>query len=352
MTQTQTRRETLKQIGLVTVASGAAIPAFGGVVSATDSGDAELTLTGTIPDTTQIDATVEEYDTQSASSAISTQTETVTSGGSTTVFGSLDAQADYYYVFDLQLIGNGSETPELDALFFEVPLDFADVDYTDELDWQAKADATTIEFDEQYLYEYQPLLRMEPSTREEHKGMYGYVARSDDHETDALCFWTQLTHQDGLPGVSSDTHLGDHEPIYVFVNSETGVVDEIVYSAYHWFTGSQSITNPSEELQTARAGEPTHPVLSVSEQWHNYSYETDVDGAFVELKSWPEVRDTWLRNEFYAPADVDVIEDPWQIRDSDGWWQPGTVDSWVAGAYSRVGSLLGLYGADEADNWE
>jgi len=54
--------------------------------------------------------------------------------------------------------------------------------------------------------------------------LYGYVARSNEYETDMLCYWAQLTHQDGLPGVRADSHLGDHDPIFVFVDSESGDV--------------------------------------------------------------------------------------------------------------------------------
>lgn len=351
MTIQQTRRETLKQIGFVSAASGVTIPVFAGAVSATESGNAELTLTGSIPDGTQVDATIEEYDTESSSTPITTQSKTITSAGSTTAYGDLDAQDDYYYLFDLTLGSGGNSTPELDALLFEIPPDFTNTDYTEKLEWRAKAEGTTIEFDERYLWKYQPMLRMEPSTREHHKGMYGYVARNEDRETDALCFWSQLTHQDGLPMADSDSHLGDHEPIYVFVNSDDGSVEEVVYSTFHWYSGSKSITDPSEQLQTSRASDPTHAVLSVSEKWHNYSFKPDADGALVELKSWPEVRDTWVRNEFYSPANINVIEDPWQIRDNDGWWEEDSLNAQIAGVYARIGDIIGWYGADEADDW-
>lgn len=352
MTTEITRRDALKQVGAVSVVGGVSVPVFAGGVSATESGEAELTLNGTIPDTTQIDTSIDEYDTESSDTPIATQTKTHSTGGETLQYANLDAQPDYYYEFTLDWSGDGSETPELDSLVFEVPLDFVNVDYTDQLEWEAKEENTIIEFDEQYLYEYQPKLRMSPEVRESQKGLYGYVARSADRDTDVLCYWSQLTHQDGLPGARADSHLGDHEPIYVFVNSESGDVEEIVYSAYHWFTGTAEIGDtPSASLATIRADKPTHATMTVVDPWHHYRFTPGEAAAFVELKSWPEVRETWIRNGFYDPADVATIEDPWSIRDSDGWWKKNSVDGRLAGVWARIGDILGWYGADKADDW-
>lgn len=347
-----TRREAVKAAGVVAVAGGGAIPVFSTAVRATDSGEPELTLNGTIPDAASVDATVEEYDTQDASSEVASQTNTFSTGGSTLEFANLDGQNDYYYVFDLALSGDGNTTPELESLVFEVPQSFETVDYTDELEWRAKRESTTIAFDEQYLYEYQPMLRLNKVTREQYKGLYGYVARSEEHETDALCYWSQLTHQNGLPGVRADSHLGDHEPIYVFVNSETGGVEEVVYTAYHWFTGSVEIgDDPSAALQTEGSDSPTHATFSVVPEWHNYQFNAEQTGALVELKSWPAVRETWVQNGFYEPANVEAIEDPWQIREANSWWEEGSIDAQIAGIWANIGDTLGWYGADKADEW-
>lgn len=351
MTIQTTRRDTLRQIGFVAGAAGASIPVFGSVSAATSA--ATLTLEGTIPDATDVSATVEEYDTETSDSPILTETNTITDAGTAVEYGDLDAQADYYYLFDLQFNSDGSDTPDVDALVFEVPQNFENTDYTTTLDWRAKPDSVSIAFDEQYLHEHQPMLRMSARAREEHKGLYGYVATSSEQDTDALCYWNQFTHQDGLPSVRADTHLGDHEPIYVFVNSKTGEVEEVVYSDYHWFTGSESINSPSDQLATARTQDPTHPVLSVSAKWHNYQYAAGETGAFVELRSWPAVRDTWVQNGFYESADVSAIENPWEIRDLDSWWQRDSFDHRVAGVWARVGRTLGWFGAesDEESGW-
>jgi len=336
------RRRVLGYIG-----AGATVPVFARRVSAADS-DPQLTLSGTIPSGTQIDVTVEEYDTQSSTSPVTSETQSFSSTGSSTTYSQLDAELEYYYLFDIDFTGDGSSTPELSALLMEFP--YRNIDYTDSLEWRAKADKTIIEFDEQYLRNYQPMLRMSSDARQRHKGLYGYVARSEEHETDVLCYWSQLTHQDGLPGVNSDSHLGDHEPIFVFVNDD-GSVDKIVYSAYHWFAGSATFGSGTTKLKANRASQPTHAVMSVVSPWHNYQFTPEKDGAFVELKSWPEVRSTWIKNGFYKPANAAAIEDPWRMESLDSWWQPNSVDAMVAGAWANVGRTLGWFGADEADSW-
>ncbi len=349
MTTTATRREALKQTAVVGAVAGSSLPVMTRMVAATASGDPELTIRGTIPDGTDIGAMVSEYDTDS-STPLTTQTETITTSGSPTPFGEIAGQTDYDYGFEFTLNG-GSATPEVTGLLFEIPKNLESSDYTAQLDWRAKPESVAISFDEGYLKRHQPMLMMAPTTREQNKGIYGYVAKSPDRDTDALCYWSQLTHQNGLPFVNSDSHLGDHEPIYVFVNSDDGSVEEIVYSAYHWFAGSEEITTPATQLASSRANEPTHPVLSVSEQWHNYSYDADASGAFTTLKSWPEVRSSWVNNGFFNPANVAAIENPWKMRDLSGWWEQGSIDGMVAGVYAEIGSTLGWYGAEQADSW-
>ncbi len=341
---TLTRREAL-------VATGVAV---GGLsvtkrVAATGSGEPELTLNGTIPDGTSIDATIDEYDTEDSSTPINSQTVTADSSGAL-VFDGLEGQADYHYEGTLEWSGDGDSTPELETpLVFEIPPNWELVNYTTAQDWSSKPDSVEITFDEQRLRKYQPKLKMSDATGKRFDGLYGYVATSPDQDTDVLCYWSKVKRVaeiDWIDDTKLGSGLGDHDPIYVFVDSETGDIQRIVYSTYH--LGAAEARPSEDELETSEySDEPTHPTFTVADRWHHFNYTPDATGHLTELKSWPEVRSTWANNNF--GPDAAAVQDPWQLtstndwRANDGWFS--TTDLWLS-----LGQTLGWFGADEADD--
>lgn len=343
---TLSRRDALKGVGATALVAGASLPVMTRTVLATSSGDPELTVNGTIPSGVTIDGTVDEYDTTDSESPINTQTETVDSGGDPVSFSSIDGSNDYEYDITLDATGDGESTPELELpLRFDIPRDpddFEFVSYTTE-DWDAKPEDVEITWDEYYLRQYQPKVRLPQQSRSGVKGMYGYVAEDENEDTDVLCYWLHLDRFDSLPGGDLGSDLGDHEPIYVFVDRESGEVDRIVYSAFHWEAGE--VEPDEDDLETSRTNFPTHATFEVTETWHHYRFNPERDGEFVELKAWPEVRDTWVANNFGASATA--TQNPWEMLETDTWRE----ESWVslAGVYIRFGQWFGWYGGDEID---
>lgn len=350
---TLTRRDALVGTAAATVG------AIGGLsvaqrVAATDSGEAELTINGTIPDGTSIDATIDEFDTEGSSSPINSQTLTATSSG-TQIFDGLDGSGDYYYETTLSVTGDGSSTPELETpLLFEVPPppppepdDFEFVNHTTSSEWSEKPDDAEIVWDEWRLRKYQPKLQMDSETRKRFDGLYGYVATSESEDTDVLCYWSKVKRVGSLP-IGNDklgSAIGDHDPIYVFVDPETDEIERIVYSGYN--LDAAEVRPNEEDLEQGRVDASTHATFTVASGWHHYRYAPDKTGHFTELKSWPAVRDTWQSNNF--GPDTAAVENPWQLatasdwRANDGWFS--LTDIWL-----NLGQRLGWYGADEIDD--
>lgn len=301
------------------------------VVEATDSGEPEATTTAYIPQDTGVDMTVEAYSSDSDSDLVESQTVSLDDGENTYILDSLGEHS--YYDFKFHLGTSASESPSVGSVLLELPADaYVFKDYTDG-DWLAKPPDAQIVFDEAKLRKYQPKLVMSRDTRRMHKGMYGYVAKSSERDTDVYCYWNQLTHQDGLPFVGQDSHLGDHEPIFVYVNSSTGELDRIIYSAGHWYAGEVLAENAV--LTQSRASTETHASFAVDESHHHHSYTTE-DGAFVSLNSWPAVRGAWQDNEFYEPVQPEAVENPWSMLDRPHWWEDGSRDAKIVEIYRKV----------------
>ena len=350
-----TRRETLKLGG------AAAVATVGGItlvkrVAATDSGHAELTVNGTIPDGTSVDATVEEYDTEDASTPINTQTVTILDAGTAHAFDGLEGSGDYHYARELVLNSDDAQelTPELESpLFFEVPPpdpdDFEFVDYTSSKEWEEKPDDVEIAWDEYRLRKYRPKLVMDEATRRRMDGLYGYVAKSDEEETDVLCYWSKFDESESLPignnALVSD--IGDHDPIYVFVDKETDEIDRIVYSGFQ--LDAAEVQPSEDELETSDfSGDPTHATFEVVSDWHHYRYAPEKIGHLnYELKPWPEVRETWQSNNF--GPDAAAVENPWRLLDEDDWRDNDGLFS-LTDMWLDVAKSLGWYGADETDD--
>lgn len=216
-----------------------------------------------------------------------------------------------------------------------------------EPDYTAKPSHVTLEFDQSALEDYQPLLVTEQNFRSRFKGMYGYVARSDEYAYDVHCYITQLTHQDGLPGIGADSHLGDHEPLYVYVNGD-GEPELFVYSGYHWF--ASEIRAGDANLTQDRRSDESHGNFRVIEPWHNYSHSDDIEGTFFDLEDWPAVRDQWVDNGFYSSAAPEAFEDPITMLRRNGWWAEGTLDHRVAQIWAGLGRRVGFFGGDRADD--
>lgn len=207
----------------------------------------------------------------------------------------------------------------------------------------ATPDSVTLSYDEERLRKYQPRMITSTENRPRITGLYGYIAEDSERDLTAYAYWLQLTHQSGLPGVSQDSHLGDHEPVYVFVDAD-GVPTSVVYSGYHHYAAAKSLGE--DDLVADRAADPTHvDALRITDPYHHYLFDPAATSGFVDLDDWLSVRDSWARNDFYAKTENAAVDDPFTMLTRDTWWADGTRDR----QFALLWRFVGIGGASAAD---
>jgi len=184
-------------------------------------------------------------------------------------------------------------------------------------------------------------------------GLYAHRARHPDREHDVACAWLKLSHQDGLPFIRADSHLGDHEPIYVFVDS-SGNVERVVYTAYHHFAGELDGLQLQQSLRENEDGEPTHVQLEIINPWHHYLPRTDPSDArvtLVDVEGDDEASylDTWQTRGIFDSTADEAIYDPWSVADRGSWWDESTWDYRVASMYRTISQWFDIGGSGDSE---
>lgn len=199
----------------------------------------------------------------------------------------------------------------------------------------AQPEHVTIDFDEDWLATYQPRLVLEGESREKLNGMYSWRASSPEESTDVGVYWAEYTHQEGVS--SFDSHYGDHEPVYVFV--EDGDVVEILYSGYHWLKASTRAPPLVDE---------TRPTLRVIAPWHHYATtpETGVDTSLLDLTG---AFSSWLANGLEDDLAEGVVVNPWRMRSLPHWWQENQLGFSGTALLVRTFHRVGFHDAGETD---
>jgi len=225
----------------------------------------------------------------------------------------------------------------------------------------AQPEHVTIQFERDTLERFQPLLVYD-HLKYRPNAMYGWVARSTQRDSAIAVYWADYDKQEGL--TIEDSHLGDHEPVYVEFDETTGEILTVIYSAYHWLAGKSSgLLVPMYE--------ETHPQFHVVRPWHQLR-QTEQEGAFTELKdftkpihysgrSYDSVFEKWLvADQLSESLQPGSVTNPWMMHDWDHWWRslsesvgfaPG---AWRAKLYYRLSSIpfVDRGGAGESDEVE
>ncbi|UTF52745.1 hypothetical protein [Natronosalvus rutilus] len=230
----------------------------------------------------------------------------------------------------------------------------AQTDYS----WTDGGDVIDRSYPEDELRRHVPYLTTSRTARESFIGLYGWKAESPDRDTDVYAYWARYTHQ--TPGIgdiglmdwavgafASDGHVWDHEPSYVFVDSETGNFELAVVTGYHHFP--LFVSSQSPPITRADDG-GQHLHLKVVDPWHHYLLDNDTIGGdptiYGRLESFLDVRGEWDQNGVFDATNNLAIDNPWAFPDNrvDSWWDESTRDAKAA----RWWAWLGLRGADEA----
>ena len=167
-----------------------------------------------------------------------------------------------------------------------------------------RPDYVNCEYNETKLSDYQPELELDhvevkPTT------LYSTYCTSPEYDEDVAMYIAYYPVQDSL--TSADSHRLDREPVYVFIDDETGEVTRVTYSAYHYIKG--------EDTSPALNG--SNPGLRVAEPHHHYQ-STAVDGEFVDLRPLSEEHQAWYDNGWKAESGVTA--NPYGIDGQDSWW--------------------------------
>jgi hypothetical protein len=226
-----------------------------------------------------------------------------------------------------------------------------------------RPDHVEIVYDAELLSRYQPrldLTAVENNSKDTlPNGMFGWIARSPEHDVDCAVYYTEYPYQRGILLTGHDSHFGDHEPVYVYYNSTTGEVEEVVYSAYHWLRG---------RTRTPTLQDETHPVLSVISPWHQYSLG-GVNTDTVELKSLGDGQvlddpnrttefEAWLDNGIEEHLQPGTVTNPWIMHGAQGrdhWWRDSvggvSKDAIIVSAALKASKapFIDIKGASESD---
>lgn len=165
----------------------------------------------------------------------------------------------------------------------------------------------SITFDQTTLDRYRPRLDLPAASREKLLGLYGWLATSSEFDTDICVYWCEYSHQAGV--TSYDSHWGDHEPVYVEVDADTGDVQQVIASVYHWTAG-----------RGLPALDGDHPLLRVIDPWHHYT-AADTTGDLLAVKDLTAVFGDWLANGLELDLEPGTVYNPWTMTRRGHWWR-------------------------------
>lgn len=189
--------------------------------------------------------------------------------------------------------------------------------------WDAQPEHVALGYDQQLAERYRPALvtrhlDIDPIS------WFCWIARSPERETDAYVYWMDYPLQEGvspLAGPLSDTHFGDTEPFYVFVDSN-GEVQSACWSGYHWIRAWATADTLPLVNDTHVAAWPVNP-------WHHYSLDPATTGqANTDVQDLRDAFSDWLSNGWNEDLRPGCVTNPWTMEGASGrrsWWRGGTL---------------------------
>lgn len=193
---------------------------------------------------------------------------------------------------------------------------------------QSVPEYVSLRYDQAEMEAYRPLVIDPPRARSDEQAQrwHGWIAESPEYPTTVYVYFMyyQVQRDGGIAG-----HRFDREPVYVFVDNETGDVEEIVYSAYHWLAehtaSPPTVTEAGEEHPTLRIVAPyNHYVLTREEAVDEYPVEPLGTADGQPFSSDDETTfETWLATGWEEDLEPGVVTDPARMRTRESWWREG-----------------------------
>jgi hypothetical protein len=194
-----------------------------------------------------------------------------------------------------------------------------------------------ITYEPDVLDTYAPVFDIAPEDREKLDGLYGWVARApaDERDTFVCCYFMKYTLQEGWLGPTT-SHRGDHEPVQVEVNRETGDVTCVRASVYHWLKGE------SDAAGVPFADNDTSPRLRVFTPHHHYGAAAPTAATErFDVEDLTEIYDAMLANGMEGDLYPGAFRNPWVMRNRGHFWRDTaaglSIDAAIASALAAVG---------------
>jgi len=187
------------------------------------------------------------------------------------------------------------------------------------LDVQEHVSVTT---DPAQIEPWQPRLTWDQYPEQEPLSYACMRLSSPEYDDDCIVGFHEYAYQKGVS--SADSHDGDHEPIYVFFDPDSGDVTNVSFSGYHWFRAS---AGPSS-IRLVDSGAGQQPVLRVVDPWHHHlpiSPEAERDGRLFDVSDLDASISAWLANGMSDDLRVDQPFLPWRMRHAADWWRDTTL---------------------------
>lgn len=223
----------------------------------------------------------------------------------------------------------------------------------------AKPNSVEITTDTEWLDRYRPILDLRHVPQDNRPTLLGWRATSTDPDQslDVGVYAAEYAVQKDVISITS--HAGDHEWIYVFVDTNTNEIDHVSYAAYHWLRGYVL------EPPTTTEGGGVHPIFQVAPTYHNYVPLPEAPDSAVLLETEslgnPGTETgplyTWLDNGMEPDLAEGAVHNPWLLAHDgalEAWWSregSGWRNNLLVSAWATIGFGLGIgiRGSENAD---
>lgn len=203
----------------------------------------------------------------------------------------------------------------------------------------------TLSYERDVLKKYQPKLVID-HLGVQPEAMYGWVARSEAHETFVCCYFTVYTHQESawyIP-TGGDAHFGDHEPVQIEVDEDTGDPERVRASIYHW----QKEETHANRVPMDDSG--NRPLLYAFKPHHHYrAAAPDESAVDIQLEDLTSVFADWLEGKTSGDGLEDELKtsamtNPWTMQTESSFWHNDIGSFSKTAAYVSVMRTTGLGG--------
>ena len=197
--------------------------------------------------------------------------------------------------------------------------------------YDAQPDHVTLDFPST-MEDYVPRVQTHHLTVQP-QGWWGWRATSPEHDTDVYVYFLKFPTQRGFS--RWDSHLHDREPFYVFVDGQTGEIEKIIATGYHWFSFTDEDPPTDGTNPRAKPVDPHNHFVLVSEDEEVLLEDIDVNDFRDEF-------DVWLANGWDESLHPGAARNPWLMESREHWWRDTDWQDSVALMLYRIGKQLGI----------